>query len=151
MVIMLSEALAVHEKDLKATPEKYGEIARDRFFLASLLSGADYVQALRLRRKLVVELDAALARFDLLVTLSAYDAAPKITDVPKFYLFEKPLLTAPFDLTGHPAHAFCIGFNNAGLPYGAQLIGKAFDEATALKAADAYEQATAWRARRPAI
>jgi aspartyl-tRNA(Asn)/glutamyl-tRNA(Gln) amidotransferase subunit A len=61
------------------------------------------------------------------------------------------LLTAPFDLTGHPAHAFCIGFNADGLPYGAQLIGNAFDEATALKAADAYEQATAWRARRPPI
>ncbi|MCW5746181.1 MAG: amidase [Alphaproteobacteria bacterium] len=150
-VILLTEALAVHEKDLKATPEKFGEIVRDRLTLAAMLSGVDYVQALRMRRRLVAELDAALERFDILITLSAYDAAPQITNVPKFYLFEKPLLTAPFDLTGHPAHAFCIGFNGAGLPYGAQIVGRAFDEATLLKAADAYEQATAWRMRRPPI
>ena len=150
-VILLTEALAIHEKDLRATPEKFGEIVRDRLTLATVLSGTDYVQALRLRRRLTAEVDTALAKHDLLLTASTFDAAPPIQGFPKFYLLEKPLLTAPFDLTGHPAHGFCIGFNPAGLPYSAQLIGRPFDEATVLRAADAYEGATEWRNRRPPI
>jgi aspartyl-tRNA(Asn)/glutamyl-tRNA(Gln) amidotransferase subunit A len=32
-----------------------------------------------------------------------------------------------------------------------QVAGKAFDEATVLRVADAYERATPWRARRPEV
>src|SRR3546814_14244509 len=51
MVVMLSEAYAIHEPVLKTTPEKYGEIFRDRMVMSGLLTGADYVQALRLPRQ----------------------------------------------------------------------------------------------------
>src|SRR3546814_6877360 len=57
MVVMLSEAYAIHEPVLKTTPEKYGEIFRDRMVMSGLLTGADYVQALRLRRQLAAEVD----------------------------------------------------------------------------------------------
>jgi aspartyl-tRNA(Asn)/glutamyl-tRNA(Gln) amidotransferase subunit A len=43
------------------------------------------------------------------------------------------------------------GFDGAGLPIGLQLIAGAFDEETLLAAAYAYEQATDWRMRRPAL
>src|SRR3546814_18346639 len=49
MVVMLSEAYAIHEPVLKTTPEKYGEIFRDRMVTSGLLPGSDYVQAPRLR------------------------------------------------------------------------------------------------------
>jgi aspartyl-tRNA(Asn)/glutamyl-tRNA(Gln) amidotransferase subunit A len=38
-----------------------------------------------------------------------------------------------------------------GLPIGLQLIGKAFDEATLLRTAKAYEGATRWRERKPEL
>jgi amidase len=50
--------------------------------------------------------------------------------------------TAPFDVTGHPAITVPVG-KSKGLPVGMMLIGKSFDESTILKAAYAYEQATA--------
>ena len=78
-------------------------------------------------------------------------AAPKLQAVPKFYLFEKPLLTTPFDATGSPTLAVCNGINAAGLPVGMQIVGRPFDEATVLRVGDAYEQATEWRERRPAM
>jgi aspartyl-tRNA(Asn)/glutamyl-tRNA(Gln) amidotransferase subunit A len=37
------------------------------------------------------------------------------------------------------------------LPIGFQLIGRAFDEATILRAADAYQRATAWHTSRPSM
>lgn len=41
------------------------------------------------------------------------------------------------------------GFTSKGLPIGLQVYAKPFDEAIALRVAHAYEQATAWHARRP--
>jgi aspartyl-tRNA(Asn)/glutamyl-tRNA(Gln) amidotransferase subunit A len=35
------------------------------------------------------------------------------------------------------------------MPIGLQLVGRAFDEATVLRAADAYQRTTDWHTRRP--
>ena len=57
--------------------------------------------------------------------------------------------TFPFDLLGVPAISVPCGFSDGGFPIGLQLVGKAFDEVTVLRAAHLYEQATEWHARRP--
>ena len=36
-----------------------------------------------------------------------------------------------------------------GLPFSLQIVGRLFDEATVLRAGDAYEKATPWRDKRP--
>jgi aspartyl-tRNA(Asn)/glutamyl-tRNA(Gln) amidotransferase subunit A len=43
------------------------------------------------------------------------------------------------------------GFSSTGLPIGFQIAGKAFDEVTVLKVANAYEQSTNWHLSRPAL
>ena len=43
----------------------------------------------------------------------------------------------------------CNGFSPDGLPLGMQVVGAPFEEATVLRVARAYEQATPWRERRP--
>jgi len=58
-------------------------------------------------------------------------------------------LTRPANLSGLPAISVPCGFSR-GLPIGLQLIGRRFDEATVLRAAYAYEQATPWHGRFPA-
>jgi aspartyl-tRNA(Asn)/glutamyl-tRNA(Gln) amidotransferase subunit A len=69
-------------------------------------------------------------------------------EAQKFYLIEKPVLTAPFNATGAPAIAICCGFDESGLPLSMQIAGRWFDEATILRVAHAYERATLWRERR---
>ncbi|MGE0716856.1 MAG: amidase family protein, partial [Alphaproteobacteria bacterium] len=126
-------------------------IFRDRMTLATFLTAADYVQATRLRRILTAEVDAALARYDVLVAAVIWSAAPPIDSVPPYGMFSKGMLTGPFNLTGHPAMAVRTGFSTDGLPLSMQIVGRRFDEATVLRVADAHERMTQWRERRPPL
>ena len=49
-LILVTEAFALHERWLQTSLEKYGELLRDRMALGGLISGVDYVQAVRRRR-----------------------------------------------------------------------------------------------------
>jgi aspartyl-tRNA(Asn)/glutamyl-tRNA(Gln) amidotransferase subunit A len=149
VTIMLSEAYAIHEANLRSRFTDYGEIFRDRMVLAGLITAADYVQALRRRRELIAELDTAMAGLDLVMTAAAPSEAPPIDQVPKFTIMDRPSLTIAFNVTGSPAMSVCCGYTDSGLPLSFQIVGKRFDDATVLRLAHAYEQATPWRGRRP--
>ena len=151
MVIMLAEGYAIHEANLRERFVDYGEAFRERMALAALITGADYVQAVRRRRELAAELATAMADLDLVMTAAAASEAPAIEAVGKFAIFERPSLTMPFNVTGSPAMSVCCGYTLAGLPLAFQLAGKPFDEATVLKLAHAYEKATPWRSIRPRL
>jgi aspartyl-tRNA(Asn)/glutamyl-tRNA(Gln) amidotransferase subunit A len=56
-------------------------------------------------------------------------------------------LTMPFNLAGLPAVSCPCGFTMDGLPLGLQIVGKPFEEATALRIAHAYQQLTDWHNR----
>ncbi len=150
-IILTAEAYAVHEPWLKERFNDYGELMRDRLAFGALLKASDYVQAVRRRRVLCEEIRDAMADIDILVTASAPAEAPKINEVPKWMMLEKPNFTMPFNLTGLPALSLCSGYGAGGLPVSLQIIGKPFHEATVFRAGHAYEQATAWRNRRPAM
>jgi len=151
IMIMLAEGYAIHEATLRERFVDYGEAFRDRMALAALITGADYVQAMRLRRELAAELAEAMADLDLVITAAAPSEAPTFDMVSKFAIFERPSLTMPFNVTGSPAMSVCCGYTEAGLPLAFQLVGKPFDEATVLKVAHAYERATSWRSIRPRL
>ncbi|WP_428484159.1 amidase [Rhodopila sp.] len=150
-LILTSEAYAVHEPWLKSRFNDYGELLRDRLAFGAILSASDYVQAVRRRRMLCLEMRAAMADLDVLITASAPAEAPKIHEVPKWAMLEKPNFTMPFNLTGQPALSLCTGYGEGGLPVSMQIIGKPFQEATVFRAGHAYESATTWRAKRPAM
>ena len=151
IMIMMSEAYAIHEANLRTRFTDFGEAFRDRMALAGLWTAADYVHATRRRREMVDELERAMAGLDLVMTAAAPSEAPKIDEVPKFAIMERPSLTMPFNVTGTPAMSVCCGFTDAGLPLSFQIVGRRFDDATVLRAADAYERATPWRNRRPTL
>lgn len=150
-IIMLAEALAIHEQTMKTTPELLGELVRDRLTMASFISGADYIHALRKRRELALQVHRAAADVDVMLTATTPSTAAKLREVSKWAMFEKPGYSIPFNLTGLPALAACCGFSREGLPLSLQIVGHAFDEATVVQFGNAYETATAWRSRRPAI
>jgi aspartyl-tRNA(Asn)/glutamyl-tRNA(Gln) amidotransferase subunit A len=151
MIIMLAEPYAIHETNLRARFTDFGEVFRSRMALGGLLTSADYIQAVRRRRELIDEFDLAMENFDIILTATTRSEAPQIDTVGKFSILERPLLTLPFNVTGSPAMSVCCGYSENGLPLSMQIVGKRFDDATVLRVADAYEQATPWRKRRPVL
>ena len=150
-LILAADAFAVHEPWLRTRYRDYGEFLRERLALASTISAADYVQAQRRRRELNDAVAKVMEGCDLLLTAAQPSEAPLITVPGKWTSFEVANFTIPFNLTGQPALTVCAGFGEGGLPVGAQLIGRPFEDATVLRAGHAYEAATTWRARRPAM
>ena len=61
-VIMLSEAFAFHEKNLRTRPHDFGEMVRARFRIGGMFSASDYVQSQRVRKLVNRELAAVLHR-----------------------------------------------------------------------------------------
>ena len=151
MLIMVAEAYSVHEPWLKTRFNDYGELFRDRVALGAFISSADYMAAVRMRRELRRSLAIAMRDFDLLILPSVATPAPRIEAVTKYGNFEVPNFTMPFNVAGTPALALCNGFSPGGLPLSLQIVGRPFEDTLVLAAGHAYETATEWRQRRPAI
>jgi len=150
-IILVSEAFTLHEPFLRTRFNEYGELLRDRMIYGGLVSGADYVQALRRRRELC-QLTAAAARdIDILVTAGARAEAPRIDNMPKWAGLADPGFFNPFNITGWPAMCVCSGYGEGGLPVAIQIAAKPFQEPLLFQVADAFEKATDFRSRRPAM
>jgi aspartyl-tRNA(Asn)/glutamyl-tRNA(Gln) amidotransferase subunit A len=148
-VIMFGEAYAYHEPDLQQRPELYGRYTRYQLRQGVLYSAADYVQAQRVRSLIKAETHLALSKVDVLVTPTALTVAPTFAGYDLDALLRMPSFMAIWNLTGLPALSVPCGFSSAGLPAGLQIIGKAFDEPTVFRVADAYQRVTDWHTRTP--
>jgi amidase len=112
--------------------------------------GRYYAKAQNIARRLRAAYDTALGTYDLLLmpTLPVKATPIPPADAPlALYLqraFEMIANTSPFDVTGHPAMTVPCGMGD-GLPIGAMLIGKHWDEGTIYRAAAAFERAGDWK------
>jgi aspartyl-tRNA(Asn)/glutamyl-tRNA(Gln) amidotransferase subunit A len=154
-VILLAEAFATHEADLKADPGRYGEIARRRFSLGALLSGADVIQAQRQRARLTQAMDACFADADILITPGEADIAPRFEAAGDSFPFTAtPSLRIGFNVTGHPALVVPSAFGAHGMPVAVQLAAAKGREDILFAAARIIERTSgvrdAWPAFRPA-
>jgi aspartyl-tRNA(Asn)/glutamyl-tRNA(Gln) amidotransferase subunit A len=150
--IMLPEAYTFHRQALQARPDDIGEDVRYRLELGASYPAADYIQALRFR-ELFVEAwrEQVFAEVDLVATATTLVPARPIDKSDLSTTYSLIRNTNPFNLLGVPAISVACGFTADGLPLGLQLAGRWFDEATVLRAAHAYQQATDWHTRRPPL
>jgi aspartyl-tRNA(Asn)/glutamyl-tRNA(Gln) amidotransferase subunit A len=151
ITIAESELLAVHEYALRTRPGDFGEDFLGRVLPAVLISGRDYIQAQRERRRMLAEMAPVYADYDVLVTATAGGPAPRLETWRTIEFWRRASLTTPFNVTGGPALAQCIGFSSNGLPLSMQIAARPFDDATVLRVAHAYEKATPWREKRPEL
>jgi len=151
LLILMAEAYAYHERDLRERPELYGDVLRERLLAGALVSASEYTQAQRIRAEICAETAEVLRDVDLLATPTTPKPATPFTLAhdPEF-AFPKSNM-APFNLTGLPTLALPCGFSSTGLPLSMQLSGRPFEEATVLRVGHAYEQATTWHTRRPPV
>ena len=112
---------------------------------------AYYKRAQQVRTLIRRDFQQAFERVDIIAAPTAPTVAFKIgekTDDP-LAMYLEDVFTLPGSLAGVPGLVAPCGFSE-GLPVGLQLIGRPFDEATLLRAGDAYQRVTDWQPSGPA-
>jgi aspartyl-tRNA(Asn)/glutamyl-tRNA(Gln) amidotransferase subunit A len=112
------------------------------FVLSAGYYEAYYDKAQRVRRLIKEDFVEAFKKVDAILTpttpTTAYEIGSKIDDPLAMYLGD--IYTVPANLAGVPALNFPLGKSSEGLPIGAQLIGRYFDEETILRIAHYIER-----------
>jgi aspartyl-tRNA(Asn)/glutamyl-tRNA(Gln) amidotransferase subunit A len=110
----------------------------------------EYRAALALRDRFVRDVRQAFTEVDALVTPTAAMTAPAL-DAPEAEFDRGRRFTIPFSFAGLPAISVPCGLDRAGLPIGMQLVADRLQEPLLLRLASAYEAATSFQQRAPAL
>ena len=147
-----SDGAAVHRDRLKEHPELFGDDIRRRLEDGANTPLADYILARRTQTEVRKKFEQFFESYDFLITPTTPIAAPTIEGHDAVEQAGRlTRFTAPFNLAGLPALSLPCGFTKEGLPIGLQIVSRAWGEFKVLNIAHAFEQATEWHKRMPAI
>jgi aspartyl-tRNA(Asn)/glutamyl-tRNA(Gln) amidotransferase subunit A len=134
-------------------PEVKRRIMLGTFALSAGYADQYYNQALKVRRLIRNDFDAAFREVDVLLgpttPTAAFELGEKTADPLAMYLSD--IYTITTNLAGIPGLSLPCGLTRSGLPIGLQLLAPAFAEETLLRTARVFERATDWHTRRPEI
>lgn len=140
----------------KSRAEGFGSEVKRRIMLGTYALSAGYydayyVKALKVRRLIRADYDAAFREVDMVLgpttPTPAFRLGEKANDPLSMYL--EDLYTVTANLAGIPGLSLPCGMTSGGLPIGLQLQGPSFQEERLLHAAHRFQQATDWHQRRP--
>jgi Asp-tRNA(Asn)/Glu-tRNA(Gln) amidotransferase A subunit family amidase len=118
------------DKMVRQTKDAWPNIFRASRFIPAV----EYINATRLRTKLIRQLNEIMKKFDVLVVPSLED--------------DSQLL---FNLTGHPCIAFPNGFTSKGMPTSITFVGNLYDEGSILSAANQFQLLTNFNKKHPSL
>ncbi len=160
-----TDQAAVDDKDSplvqmyrRTRAEGFGAEVKRRIMLGTYALSAGYydayyLKALKVRRLIRQDFDAAFQEVDLIAGPVTAEPAFKLGqmagDPLAMYLVD--LYTVSANLAGLPGLCLPCGFTESGLPIGLQLQAPPLAEETLLRGAQMYEQATDWCSRKPSI
>lgn len=149
--ITVAEALAFHWTRFRKQPQDYGPDLRERMGKSLDQPTVVYLHAQEKRRKITRIFTEVLEKVDVLVTPTLPVVPPLLAENEiRIGRRSEPVrgillrFTRPGNLTGLPAISLPCGFSSEKMPIGMQLLGRSLDEATLLRVAHAYEEATSW-------
>ena len=128
---------SVEEMYTKTRQLGFGDEVKRRIMVGSyLLSGENakiyYDKALSIRDDMKKEFDRVFQTYDLLIgpttTTTAYGLEENVDDPMKSFLDD--VLVIPVNMAGLPSLNIPLGKSQENMPFGLQIIGKAFDDAT---------------------
>ena len=161
LVINRVETSAIHDERVRSNPGLMGEEWRLRVKSGLLVSAASYLRAQQARLVIRKSISAYFNyhRLDAMVVPATSGVAARADDpiltysngVREHVLSGYTRMNMPFNATGQPAISVPAGFTEAGLPIGMQIVGRPFAEARICRIGHAYELATGWIDRRPAL
>lgn len=155
-VLCAAEAAVAHRATFPARAGEYGPSFRSFLEYARTLHATDYAAGHERRLVWAGALRGIFETIDLLACPSTFMTAPPLALVDSVAPFTPdlaPLLrfSGPFDCSGNPTLSLPCGFAADGLPYSLQLIARHGEEPLLCRAGLAYETATEWHRRHPAV
>lgn len=135
----------------RSRSEGFGAEVKRRIMIGAyaLSSGyydAYYLKAQRIRRLISNDFDTAFEACDVILgpttPTTAFGLGAKTDDPISMYLND--IFTNTVNLAGLPGLSLPVGFDNAGLPIGMQLIGKFMQESILLNVGHQYQNVTDW-------
>lgn len=155
--IVLCEGSSYHRKLIREQADKYDPATRTLIQLGELVPATHYLAAQQARRVYRDAINRAFAEQQLdamlwptmPMTTAPLDAmnAPRADGYPDTPVGSMCHHTFNANLAGLPALSVPCGITAAGLPFGFQLTGRAFDEAMVYRIARAYEREHDWHER----
>ncbi len=134
-------------------PEVKRRIMLGTYALSAGYYDAYYLKAQKVRTLIKQDFDRAFEHVDVIASpttpTTAFRIGEKTDDPLQMYLSD--VFTLAASLAGICGAVVPCGFDEANLPVGLQLLGPAFGEPAVLRAAHAYQQATDWHTRAPAL
>ena len=136
----------------------FGDEVKRRIMLGTyaLSSGyydAYYLKALKVRRLIRNDFDAAFREVDVLLApvspTPAFCIGELVDEPLAMYLMD--IYTISANLAGLPAISVPCGLSSGGLPIGLQLLAPPFEEERLLRAARMYERETVWHRQRAEV
>jgi len=156
-----TERVSLHPEWLRQRPQDYHKNTRVAFTAGNLIPAQVYYKAQKLRALVRQQVLDVLQDVDVLLQPTSSGPAEPINLQSRVASKEQAKralvgggFRAPYSLAGVPALSILCGFTSEGdgaLPLAMQIAGRHFDEATVLRVAHAYEQATPWHERTPPL
>ncbi|MDR1473360.1 MAG: Asp-tRNA(Asn)/Glu-tRNA(Gln) amidotransferase subunit GatA [Lactobacillales bacterium] len=154
---LAKEFQSLEDVYVKSRSEGFGEEVKRRIMLGTFSLSAGFYDAYfkkagQVRTMIIEDFKKVFADYDVIIGPTmptvAYGIGENIDDPITMYMGD--LLTIPVNLAGLPGMNVPAGFSN-GLPVGLQIIGNYWEEQKMYQVAAAFEEATNFAARKPAI
>jgi len=150
--LILTDAAAYHQERRAQRPQDFGQDVMTRLSRGAGITGTQYALARQAQREWQRRMEDIFTRYDVLLAPTCGLGAPVIEQsegVETTRLLTR--FTYPLNLAQIPVISIPCGFTEEQLPIGVQVAARHWHEALVLRVAWAYQQATDWHLRRPAL
>jgi len=153
------EALAANAKTFPSRASEYGPGFRAALEYGQRVTREALAAAVKVRLEVSASLERMLDTVDCLVCPSMANTA-RVKEVDPYdeeteaswsRLVRNDIHTQPFNFSGSPTLSVPCGFSADGLPMSVQFVGRRLSESVLLRMGHAYEQATQWHSKHPAV
>jgi amidase len=153
------EALAAHATTFPSRASEYGPGLRAALEFGQQVTPATLAAAAKVRSEVSASIDSMLNTVDCLVCPSMANSA-RVKETNPFdeeteeswsRNVRNDIHCQPFNFSGSPTLSAPCGFSTEGLPLSVQFVGRRLSELVLCRIGHAYEQATPWHLRHPAV
>jgi aspartyl-tRNA(Asn)/glutamyl-tRNA(Gln) amidotransferase subunit A len=153
-VLIMADAAELHRERMEREPQRMGADVFARIAVGRQVTGLEYARAMRFREAWRQRVAGAFhAGVDILAVPTTPFTAPPVDPKADMGGTSNRINrnNFPWSLAGVPALSLPCGFDEAGLPFGLQLVAPRWRESRLMAAGKAYQAATDWHLREASL